>query len=125
MEENNEKEKIEKKERCDDDATITLLWKNTKTDRCDIQNDIHTKQGTFDVYRNNSLELGTSGISILNVWLVSGISTESIFFFCNVKGRHQCFFLDFLFICFSFLISRLCVALVQCMDIALGNWLYC
>jgi hypothetical protein len=49
-------------------------------------------QGTFDVYRNNSLELATSGISILNVWLVSGISTESIFFFCNVKGRHQCFF---------------------------------
>jgi hypothetical protein len=24
------KKKIEKKERCDDDATITLLWKNTK-----------------------------------------------------------------------------------------------
>ncbi len=92
MEENVKKEKIEKKERCDDDAIITLQWKNTKTGRCDIQNDIHTKQGTFDDYRNNSLELGTSGISILNVWLVSGISTESFFFFCNVQGRHQCFF---------------------------------
>ncbi len=30
MEENIKNEKIEKKERCDDDATITLLWKTQK-----------------------------------------------------------------------------------------------